>query len=406
MDAIIRTAGGLIIHHAGNTKNVPTDHKKFADILEAARNKDYKKAMELVDIVNSIKTFGQGKIEVNGGVIYYDSKPLHNVMTQRMLRMIEEGFDVNPFVAFLENLYQNPSYTAVNELYLFLEAGELPITEDGHFLAYKKVRDNFFDIHSNTFDNSPGQKPSMPRHQVDDKRERTCSRGLHFCSLAYLPQFGNGDGDKVVILKINPKDVVSIPSDYNNTKGRACEYEVIEEYKGDIREHAFNKSVWTQPELSEEVEEEEEDSWGEEEESHYEDSFGDEETVEETVDEVGVDGGTFTVSATEEAALIRNNRKVPLAIASLVGTTRSTASGTYLVVDVQGPERNERGHYTGDWLVVIRDTSNNFEEVTTYQTILDHTKEVPDVVERQGQGVELAQSTLQTHLNDLEKRRK
>jgi hypothetical protein len=32
-----------------------------------------------------------------------------------------------------------------------------------------------------------------------------------------------------VIVKINPRDVVSIPTDYNNAKGRACRYEVIGE---------------------------------------------------------------------------------------------------------------------------------------------------------------------------------
>ena len=33
----------------------------------------------------------------------------------------------------------------------------------------------------------------------------------------------------MVILKINPRDVVSIPTDYNNTKGRTCRYEVVGE---------------------------------------------------------------------------------------------------------------------------------------------------------------------------------
>ena len=32
-----------------------------------------------------------------------------------------------------------------------------------------------------------------------------------------------------MVLKINPRDVVSIPNDYNNQKGRCCRYEVIDE---------------------------------------------------------------------------------------------------------------------------------------------------------------------------------
>ena len=40
-----------------------------------------------------------------------------------------------------------------------------------------------------------------------------------------------------MILKINPANVVAIPADYNNTKGRCCEYEVAGEYTEDWRKH-------------------------------------------------------------------------------------------------------------------------------------------------------------------------
>jgi hypothetical protein len=91
------------------------------------------------------------------------------------------------------------------------------------------VREDFKDIHSGTFDNSVGAICEMERNTVDDNKEQTCSAGLHFCSQEYLPNFGSGRGDHVMILKINPRDVVSIPVDYNNSKGRCCRYEVIGE---------------------------------------------------------------------------------------------------------------------------------------------------------------------------------
>jgi hypothetical protein len=81
----------------------------------------------------------------------------------------------------------------------------------------------------------------MERHEVDDNKDRTCSSGLHFCSKDYLNSFG---GERVVIVKINPRDVVSIPSDYNDTKGRACRYEVVGEIDADkAPESAFTQSV-------------------------------------------------------------------------------------------------------------------------------------------------------------------
>ena len=66
----------------------------------------------------------------------------------------------------------------------------------------------------------------MPRNQVDENKDRTCSSGLHFCSYDYLAHFG---GERIMVLKINPKDVVSIPTDYNNSKGRCARYLVVDE---------------------------------------------------------------------------------------------------------------------------------------------------------------------------------
>jgi len=136
-------------------------------------------------------------------------------------------------VQFMENLYQNPSKRAVTELYGFLEKGNLPITPDGHFLAYKKVRADYTDVHSGKFNNSVGQVVEMERHDVDDNKDNTCSTGLHFCAMSYLSCFG---GERTVIVKINPADVVSIPSDYNDAKGRACRYEVIGELAVDPKD--------------------------------------------------------------------------------------------------------------------------------------------------------------------------
>jgi hypothetical protein len=85
----------------------------------------------------------------------------------------------------------------------------------------------------------------MERNAVDDNKDVTCSAGLHFCSRSYLDHFG---GDRIMILKINPADVVSIPSDYNDAKGRACRYEVIGELEGETKtapEKAFTAAVQT-----------------------------------------------------------------------------------------------------------------------------------------------------------------
>jgi hypothetical protein len=80
----------------------------------------------------------------------------------------------------------------------------------------------------------------MERNLVDDDQNRTCSTGLHFCSKDYLNHFG---GERIVILKINPRDVVSIPNDYNDSKGRCARYEIVDEIDKDKADEAFAKSV-------------------------------------------------------------------------------------------------------------------------------------------------------------------
>ena len=63
-----------------------------------------------------------------------------------------------------------------------------------------------------------------------------------FAALPGVTSQGSITKPKGLILKINPRDVVSIPTDYNASKGRACRYEVIGELGVDP-DQAFTVSV-------------------------------------------------------------------------------------------------------------------------------------------------------------------
>lgn len=216
----------------------------YAVLVEAV--KADASAEEILEIVESAqrelehsfeKIEGTGVEVSDDGIVRLNGEPVHSSLTERMFDMRKEGFDLKPMAKFLENLALNPSYRAVRELYTFLEVGKMPITPDGCFLAFKAVREDYKDIHSGTFDNSIGQVVSMPRNQVDEDSGRTCSAGLHVCSFDYLPSFAHANGH-VVLCKVNPRDVVAIPQDYNNTKMRVCQYEVVSEYADYYKEHA------------------------------------------------------------------------------------------------------------------------------------------------------------------------
>ena len=227
MSAKIISDDTLTIFHDGTVATAHNSDPLWDEVKEALINDDYDTAMQLLDKPAVISEFIKGSdLTIEGYTIWYKGKELPSALARRILRMREEGFDVTPMVRFVERLYQNPSNRAITELYGFLSCNDLPITEDGFFLAYKRIRENWKDCHSGTIDNSIGEIVEMERQDVDDDCNRTCSHGLHFASLNYLTHFG---GSKLVALKISPADVVSIPIDYDNSKGRCCRYQVIEE---------------------------------------------------------------------------------------------------------------------------------------------------------------------------------
>ena len=215
-------------------------HPMYQRVVDAIKANDWETVDSIIDPKQVILEYGNGNIAVQGDTMYWKGEEFHNSLATRMIRMLQDGFDVKPMVAFMENLMQNPSKRAVTELYGFLEKNSLPITPDGSFLAYKKIRQDYTDCHTGKMNNSVGQVVEMERNKVDDDQNQTCSTGLHFCSRDYLNHFG---GERIVIVKINPRDVVSIPNDYNDSKGRACRYEVVDEIDKDKADEAFAQSV-------------------------------------------------------------------------------------------------------------------------------------------------------------------
>ena len=214
-------------------------HVTYQKVVDAIKAGDWATVKAIIDPVKVVLNYGQGNVTIQGDKLFWKGTEFNGTLAARMIQMLQDGFTIEPMVLFMENLMQNPSKRAVDELYGFLEKNNLPLTPDGYFLAYKKVRDDFKDCYSGTMDNSVGNIVGMDRNKVDDNKDNTCSTGLHFCGQSYLAHFS---GARTVIVKINPRDVVSIPSDYNGAKGRACRYEVIGELGVDP-EQAFDKPV-------------------------------------------------------------------------------------------------------------------------------------------------------------------
>jgi hypothetical protein len=211
------------------------DHTNYKLILEALPTATEDELLELVDIEKAVASFSDGQVSIVNGKVMFEGEEVHGSISKRIIEFMSKGLPFEPLVKFLENLMENPSMQSQQELYDFLEHENLPITEDGCFLAYKAVSKDFKDKWKGTFDNKVGQVCEMRRAKVDDNRKAGCSAGLHAGALNYVANYGNVDaGDNIVIVKINPEDVVSVPSDCNCEKLRTCKYEVVGLYQGEL----------------------------------------------------------------------------------------------------------------------------------------------------------------------------
>lgn len=244
--AKMNSNGTLTVVIDGKVMTADCSHFNYSKLYQAYKDNNADEFGDLFNTINNVSSTissnSGGKVELIDEVIHYNGIPLHNEMTKRMINILKEGEDINYLLLFIESLMKNPSKRAVDELYTFLSHKNLPITEDGHFLAYKCVRENYLDKHSGKFDNRPGAICEMPRNAVDDDKDRTCSYGFHAGSLEYSGPNGSfwSNSDKVIIVKINPADVVSIPSDCNGQKLRTCRYEVVADYQAPLTKSVYS----------------------------------------------------------------------------------------------------------------------------------------------------------------------
>ncbi|BBC78343.1 RIIB lysis inhibitor [Escherichia phage EcS1] len=219
----------ISISQGRETWNADKDHPNFKQALQKLVDGDIQAALDLINVERAVKAFVKGNVKIEDGELTYKDLAIDSGLTKRILTLMEEGKEFTFLLPFLENLMLNPSRKAVYRLYDFLEANDIQITADGYFIAWKKVAEDYKDIYTGKMDNSPGKTLSVPRNQVDEDDNRTCSHGLHVCSKSYLGSYGGCANNKVVSVKVHPRDVVSIPIDYHNAKMRTTGYLVLED---------------------------------------------------------------------------------------------------------------------------------------------------------------------------------
>lgn len=144
--------------------------------------------------------------------------------------------------------------------YLIDTENSLALTPEGNFIGYKGIQKNYLSSragngfvdgveYKNTqIPNKPGTIVSMNRHEVQADPDQTCSFGLHVGSYSYAKGFQ----PLVVLVEVNPENVVSVPSDYNGQKLRCSEYKVIKEVDKPLTEFLYEEKQTSLTDLKDE----------------------------------------------------------------------------------------------------------------------------------------------------------
>jgi len=267
------TDQNVIVNYDGQTHIVSRKEPLSDKLIEALKAKDYENIPSLVSKAKFIEKQSDGKFVVKDGCILIDGVSAPLVLSKKIMQFADEGLPHEPLVLFAKKLLKNPSYRSVQQLYTFLEKNDHPITSEGNFIAYKKVRADFKDVHTGTFDNSVGKVVEMPRNQVNEDPQQTCSNGLHAANWSYASQFYAGG--VMLEVEIDPADVVAIPIDYDSAKMRVCRYKVLsvvnQELSTSLRVTTPEPTSRDLGDLYEEDEDEDDEDWDEEDWEDYED---------------------------------------------------------------------------------------------------------------------------------------
>ena len=206
------------------TKGQPT----FKQLHRALERGQWSRVPKLVNFTAQMAERTHGKVDVTADGVFYKGQKVDNSLSAKILELIEHGKSVGSWLRFMNNLYQQGDVNTVNRVYDWVNSGRYAITSDGCIVGYKVVRPNYTDKHTGTVDNHIGTRPLMARSEVDPSEFVECGRGYHVCTRGYIHGFYH-KGDHIMLVKVNPADVVASPLNFGYRKFRCWTYEVFEE---------------------------------------------------------------------------------------------------------------------------------------------------------------------------------
>lgn len=224
-------------------------HPLYHNLVAAINNNDEDYIINNIDIKSAISTVTNGSVTISStGKVLFNGSEVSNKFADRIMSVAANQGAIKPLMEFFDRLMANTSMNTINQISRFIDEHNLPITHDGYLIGYKAVSNEYMDLHTNTISNKVGSVVTMPRNQVCDDPNQDCAAGLHFSNFSYALGFG-GRNTKLMVVKIDPADIVCIPSS-STAKARCCKYVVVDEQTSH-NEVESECGVYAEPEIKE-----------------------------------------------------------------------------------------------------------------------------------------------------------
>ena len=205
-------------------------------------------------------------MSIINGVIKFGEFILEETLSNHILSLLDEKNVPKDeklwksYVAFLDNLHQNVNEDIRKQLFRWMEyenkAGNgFAITEDGCIVGYKGCNGSVLEPISafagtaivdgieikGKIPNKVGSVIKMPRSEVQYDPSVGCAQGLHVGTRNYAINWA----PILLLVKVNPRDVVSVPYENDSQKMRVCEYTVLKVTDASEEHERFHPSSYT-----------------------------------------------------------------------------------------------------------------------------------------------------------------
>jgi len=253
-------SGATVIFDDGSTHTIGSDNPNYTQVVrellsgEAAED-------ELLDLIAPFEavyktlTKLSERVSRKGSKLLFDGDVVNSALSNFIIALMNEGKEESwkAYIAFMEKLYTNPSEESREHLFHFIESNGLQITPDGDLVLYKSTKEdgsstyrgygivNGVEFENDYLINSVGAVVEIPRSRVDANRGVACSVGLHVGAFSYANTYSK----RLWTTIVNPRDVVSVPSDHSDAKIRVARYQIVEENPKRIKYDGLVKSFET-----------------------------------------------------------------------------------------------------------------------------------------------------------------